>query len=201
VTAGKIFFRCRLATKEGEDLGFILAFLRTLLFFLFLLGLGGIYTNLVFFTVFERILAASPHVFPFHHVGSALQGGPMQAAMVAGQICLVWFAIDGGYYFLGGERRTLHDVVTGAYFFRRLAPPKRTRKERRPDGRSLTPKDPVLAAILSTIFPGLGQFYLGEPLKGVLFLLTFVFILPYFLGIFHAYHKAREINRRLGVDM
>jgi uncharacterized RDD family membrane protein YckC len=63
--------------------------------------------------------------------------------------------------------------------------------QRRPPSR----KRPMLAMFLS-FFPGLGQLYNGDIMKAILILLTFWLILPWVLGIFDAYFKARMINRQ-----
>ncbi len=57
-------------------------------------------------------------------------------------------------------------------------------------------KNPWLAAALSIIFPGLGQFYNGHPGKGILTLLSFWLIVPWVWSIFDAYSSATTINRR-----
>jgi hypothetical protein len=59
------------------------------------------------------------------------------------------------------------------------------------------PKSPRLAMVLS-LFPGMGQFYNGDFMKGLLILLTFWLFIPWILGIFDAYFKACWINRQAG---
>jgi TM2 domain-containing membrane protein YozV len=56
-------------------------------------------------------------------------------------------------------------------------------------------KDPVLAALLSTVMPGGGQVYNGHFLKGFLVFITCWLVIPYFLGIMDAYVSARDTNR------
>ena len=56
-------------------------------------------------------------------------------------------------------------------------------------------KNPGLAAFLSVIFPGAGQFYNGHAGKGILILFTCWLIIPYVWGIFDAYSSAQRINR------
>jgi hypothetical protein len=56
-------------------------------------------------------------------------------------------------------------------------------------------KSPGVALLLSVIFPGGGQFYNGHAGKGILVLLTFWMIIPYFWSLFDAYSSAQRINR------
>lgn len=56
-------------------------------------------------------------------------------------------------------------------------------------------RSPVLAAILSFIIAGLGQFYNGQVAKGLLIFFTFWTIIPWILGIIDAYKTAEKINR------
>jgi TM2 domain-containing membrane protein YozV len=56
-------------------------------------------------------------------------------------------------------------------------------------------KDPVLAALLSTVIPGAGQVYNLQFLKGLLVFLSCWLIIPYFLGIFDAYVTSSKANR------
>lgn len=56
-------------------------------------------------------------------------------------------------------------------------------------------RSPVLAAILSFVISGLGQFYNGQPAKGILVFLTSFLIFPWALGIIDAYKVAEKINR------
>jgi TM2 domain-containing membrane protein YozV len=76
------------------------------------------------------------------------------------------------------------------------------------------PKNPTLAAILSFLFMGLGQFYNGEVKKGVLFVALYIvsIVLMSFLigfittpilwiwGMIDAYKSARKINGSLAVQ-
>ena len=57
-------------------------------------------------------------------------------------------------------------------------------------------RDPLLATLLSVIFPGAGQVYNREFVKGLLVLVTSWLVLPYFLGIIDAYLSAKRKNRR-----
>ena len=52
-----------------------------------------------------------------------------------------------------------------------------------------------LAALLSAVFPGLGQWYNGQYLRGLLVLLTCWMILPYLWGIVDAWRSARDLIR------
>lgn len=56
-------------------------------------------------------------------------------------------------------------------------------------------RSPVLAASLSFIIAGLGQFYNGQTAKGLLIFFTFWLIIPWILGIIDAYKTAEKINR------
>jgi TM2 domain-containing membrane protein YozV len=53
---------------------------------------------------------------------------------------------------------------------------------------------PALAAVLSLLIPGLGQFYNDQVGKGVLVFLTFCLIFPWILGIIDAYETAKKIK-------
>jgi tetratricopeptide (TPR) repeat protein len=66
------------------------------------------------------------------------------------------------------------------------------------------PKDPVLAAILSLLWPGLGQAYNGQYWKGLLLiiiqlggilLLLIPTIIGWIYGIFDAYYSSKKMNR------
>lgn len=57
-------------------------------------------------------------------------------------------------------------------------------------------RDPLLATLLSVIFPGAGQVYNREFIKGLLVLMTSWLVLPYFLGILDAYLSAKRKNGR-----
>ncbi|MFH0947157.1 MAG: hypothetical protein V2A76_18370 [Planctomycetota bacterium] len=57
------------------------------------------------------------------------------------------------------------------------------------------PKDPLLATILSTIFPGGGQVYNGHLFKALLIFVTSPLVLPYLIGIADAFFSARRHNR------
>ncbi|MFA5261158.1 MAG: hypothetical protein WC450_08030 [Candidatus Omnitrophota bacterium] len=59
----------------------------------------------------------------------------------------------------------------------------------------LSPRKPWQAALLSTLFPGMGQFYNGQFLKGLLILLTSITLLPWLYGIYDAYQSAQSMNR------
>ncbi len=55
-------------------------------------------------------------------------------------------------------------------------------------------KDPVLAALLSTVLPGAGQVYNHQILKGVLIFVTSWLVIPYFIGIADAFLSAHNKN-------
>ncbi|HOY09191.1 MAG TPA: DUF5683 domain-containing protein [Candidatus Omnitrophota bacterium] len=59
----------------------------------------------------------------------------------------------------------------------------------------LSPRKPWQAALLSALLPGMGQFYNGQFLKGLIILLTSITILPWFYGIYDAYQSAQSMNR------
>ncbi len=182
VTLGKAFFRCRVGRRDGEDLGLALGLFRNLLFFGLLFGLSSI----PFFLTWDV----------FHLALADVLDNPG----VACRICMIWLFVDVGYFVFSGSRRMLHDMMTAAHFFTRVRIPK---EEDRDDTTSLPrrPKDPLLAAVLSTICPGLGQFYIGDAMKGILIFLTCFLVIPWVIGIFHAYFKAVRINRELGMTV
>lgn len=61
----------------------------------------------------------------------------------------------------------------------------------------LTPqRKPDLAALLSALFPGLGQAYNGQPLKGLLIAATCWMILPWAAGVVDAKLVAERINSK-----
>ena len=74
---------------------------------------------------------------------------------------------------------------------------------------AVRPKDPALAAVLSLLIPGIGQFYNGEILRGLFWLIITpgfwigtagLFGWPFHLvSAFTAYHRAKVINRRARV--
>jgi hypothetical protein len=222
ITLGKVFFRCRVARGDGEDLGLLRSIPRTVLFFASIFGLGAISTNCAFYRALAGALA-----------GESVES---YAVTTIVRICAIWLFLDVGYLFVGRERRAVHDTFSGAFYFTQLKAPKKEKEKKkkkkdkkaaaqaeaeakeRAEGdergeqagseaarertaagrRHVTPKDPLLAAVLSMVFPGLGQFYNGDIFKGILVLLTCFLILPYFYGIYHAFRKARQINREIG---
>src|SRR5262249_49055762 len=54
-------------------------------------------------------------------------------------------------------------------------------------------RSPKAALLLSIFFPGAGQAYNGQPIKGFLFLIFSVLIIPWIWSWFHAYRTARRI--------
>ena len=75
------------------------------------------------------------------------------------------------------------------------------------------PKSSILAVVLSFLFPGLGQIYVGQPAKAFVFFFAFVgsiyavtqgnvfpfaFLIPfvYFFGLIDAYRSAEDANAR-----
>jgi TM2 domain-containing membrane protein YozV len=54
-----------------------------------------------------------------------------------------------------------------------------------------TNKNPILAAVLSFIFPGLGQIYCGKIARGIVILFTAWLVFPWVYGIFDAYNLAK----------
>ena len=63
------------------------------------------------------------------------------------------------------------------------------------DEELLAPRKPWQAALLSALFPGMGQFYNGQFLKGLLIMLTSIAVLPWLYGIYDAYRSAEGMNR------
>lgn len=61
-------------------------------------------------------------------------------------------------------------------------------------------KDPLLAGVLSTVFPGSGQFYNAQFLKAVLVFATSPLVIPWFIGIVDAFFSARRINARAELE-
>ncbi len=57
-------------------------------------------------------------------------------------------------------------------------------------------KDPLLASVLSGLFPGGGQVYNGHFLKAVLIFCTSPFVIPWLIGIVDAFFSARRLNER-----
>jgi len=57
-------------------------------------------------------------------------------------------------------------------------------------------KDPLLAGVLSGVFPGGGQVYNGHFLKGLLVLCTSPLVIPWLIGIVDAFFSARRHNRQ-----
>ncbi|MBP7216992.1 MAG: hypothetical protein KBA46_06900 [Candidatus Omnitrophica bacterium] len=63
-----------------------------------------------------------------------------------------------------------------------------------PEGKKQEGRSPALAAILSFIIPGLGQFYNGQIAKGMVIFLFGWLVIPWILGIVDAYTIAKKIN-------
>lgn len=57
-------------------------------------------------------------------------------------------------------------------------------------------KDPLLALVLSTVFPGGGQIYNAHFIKAGLVFVTAPLVIPWLVGIADAYFSARKINER-----
>ncbi len=60
-------------------------------------------------------------------------------------------------------------------------------------------KDPLLAAVLSVVFPGGGQIYNGHLFKALLIFVTSPLVIPWLIGIADAFFSARRHN--LGVHL
>lgn len=56
-------------------------------------------------------------------------------------------------------------------------------------------KDPLLAALLSVLLPGAGQLYLGHFIFAALIFVTSPFVIPWIIGVVHAYFAAERVNR------
>lgn len=69
---------------------------------------------------------------------------------------------------------------------RRVAPP--------PPPMPVHRKDPLLASVLSGIFPGGGQVYNGHFVKAALVFVTAPLVLPWIIGVADAFFSARKIN-------
>lgn len=61
-------------------------------------------------------------------------------------------------------------------------------------------KDPLLAALLSTLLPGGGQLYNGHFVKALLVFVLAPFVLPWLIGIADAWFSARKIHRQVAYD-
>ncbi len=59
----------------------------------------------------------------------------------------------------------------------------------------LAPRKPLFAAILSLLFPGMGQCYNGQLMKGLLVFITSVLIFPWIYGVYDAYTTADLMNK------
>ena len=194
ITLGKVFFRCRVGDREGEDLGLMRGFLRTVpVFFILFAGrdlafcqaLGGL-RQMLSPGLDRGAIDSSVEWFSFY--------------------CGIWAILSLGWLVMSPSPGGLHDQISGASLFRRIIQRQpRKKRESRVEAdivlKAKGPKDPMLAAVLSTIVPGLGQFYLGDYLKGFLIMVTFFFIIPWVFGIFHAWSKAKRINRKLGITL
>jgi TM2 domain-containing membrane protein YozV len=55
-------------------------------------------------------------------------------------------------------------------------------------------RSPVTAALLSLVLPGLGQLYNGDVLKGIVFFVGWVLVVPWALAVMDAYYGARVSN-------
>jgi hypothetical protein len=55
-------------------------------------------------------------------------------------------------------------------------------------------KNPITAALLSLLIPGLGQLYNGEGAKALVFFIGWVFIIGWPLAVMEAYYSARVSN-------
>lgn len=64
------------------------------------------------------------------------------------------------------------------------------------DPARITPKDPLLAPVLSAVIPGGGQVYNAHFVKAALIFATSPLVIPWLIGIVDAYVSARRINTR-----
>lgn len=200
ITLGKVALRCRVGNKDGEDLGLMRGFLRAVPIYFIL------------FTVpdmsFCEALAGVSRMFnpetDFQAIDSTVETFSF--------ICGIWTIFSFGWLVMSPAAGGMHDQLSGAAYFKRVRE-RRTRKKEPKKRKEPTvktdvvmevtgPKDPMLAGVLSTLFPGLGQFYLGDYFKGFMIMITFwFFLIPWIFGIFHAYNKAKRINRKLGMSL
>jgi len=199
ITLGKVLFRCRVGNKEGEDLGLMRGFLRTVPVYFLLFAVR----ELSFCQALEGLRGMlSPGLDP-KAIASSIDTFSFS--------CTIWAILSLGWLVMSPAPGGVHDQISGASLFRRVIQrqPREKRKKRERQARveadvllqTKAPKDPMLAAVLSTIVPGLGQFYLGDYLKGFLIMVTFFFIIPWVFGVFHAWSKAKRINRQLGATL
>ncbi len=193
ITLGKVFFRCRVGDRDGEDLGLIRGFLRTVPIFFILFAVR----DLAFCDALAGVWTM---------MRPDLDHGEIEASInTVRLVCGIWTILCLGWLVMSPAEGGLHDQISGAAYFKRIRKRRLARREAKAEAEILLkargPKDPMLAAVLSTLFPGLGQFYLGEYLKGFLIMITFYFIIPWLFGIFHAWNKAKSINRQLGVTL
>jgi len=65
-----------------------------------------------------------------------------------------------------------------------------------PEMRVQKHRHPELAALLSLVFPGLGQVYNGQIGKGLAFFLMFWLVIPWLYSVYDAYETASRINQR-----
>ena len=193
ITLGKVLFRCRVGDKEGEDLGLIRGFLRTVPVFFILFAVH----ELAFCQALEGLRRMISPDLDAETIDSSIKTFSF--------ICGIWTILCLGWLVMSPAPGGLHDQISGASYFRRVRERRPRKRESRIDSEILLkakgPKDPMLAAVLSTFVPGLGQFYLGDYLKGFLILVTFFFIIPWVFGVFHAWSKAKRINRQLGITL
>lgn len=62
------------------------------------------------------------------------------------------------------------------------------------NSQNVTPKkNPALAAIISTLFPGAGFFYLGNILKGIAYIIVFILLIVMIVHASDHYSQALEI--------
>jgi len=236
MTLGKILLRCRLGVKDASMIGFKRSTIRTILLFSVFVSIGAV--------ALDSPLSG---LLGIYCQAAAGLGMPTSGTFM--NICLVWLFINFVCFLIMQGEGTLHDLVSGAHIFVRVAgrdahaaaykgrPVSGTANEQK-SGRAgeatytgaskpppiprdassirntagfhaqrkaatagdgyLSRKSPILAAVLS-VFPGLGQLYNGDIMKGFLIFTTCWLIFPWIIGIFDAYFKATIINRRVDI--
>ncbi len=121
LTLGKAILHCRLGRYDGSDLGLWSAALRTQLFFPILLGMGAVIEEIsvsAFTSALDSVVGQSGTLLSTNGTGMA----------VLYRVCVFWLLVDVGVFIVIPGRRTLHDILTGSYFFARAKERKKRKK-------------------------------------------------------------------------